>query len=112
MNNEPDPALFYQHHVFCCTNRREEDKRISCAAGGAEVLRAYMKDKVKQAGVEDARVNTAGCLNRCELGPVMAIYPEGVWYSYRTKDDIDEIVATHLLKGGRVKRLMLTNDAD
>ena len=117
MNTKADRALYYQHHVFCCTNLRDPsqgkgDKRKSCAAGGAEILRSYMKDRVKQAGVESARVNTAGCLNRCELGPVMVIYPEGVWYSYRTKDDIDEIVQTHLVKGERVARLLLNNDAD
>ncbi len=49
----------------------------------------------------------AGCLDRCELGPTMVIYPEGVWYGYRDTADIDEILETHVKGGGRVSRLML-----
>jgi (2Fe-2S) ferredoxin len=57
--------------------------------------------------LRNVRINASGCLDRCELGPTMVIYPEGVWYGYRTKEDVDEILETHVLKGGRVKRLML-----
>ena len=53
------------------------------------------------------RVNSAGCLDRCELGPSMVIYPEGVWYGYRTAEDIDEILETHLRQGKRVVRVLL-----
>jgi (2Fe-2S) ferredoxin len=53
------------------------------------------------------RVNTSGCLDRCELGPVMVIYPEGIWYHYQTKADIDDILDTHLKEGKTVERLLL-----
>jgi (2Fe-2S) ferredoxin len=53
------------------------------------------------------RINAAGCLDRCELGPTLVIYPEGVWYSCPTTADIDEVLETHLKNGGRVERLML-----
>jgi (2Fe-2S) ferredoxin len=102
-----DPAPFYQSHVFCCTNVREGNKRPSCGNQGAGKLRAYMKERVKMAGISQTRINTAGCLDRCELGPVLVIYPEGVWYRYRDAADIDEIVAVHLQQGGRVERLLL-----
>ena len=59
-------------------------------------------------GLKNVRINNAGCLDRCELGPTLVIYPEGVWYSCATKEDIDEVLETHLLKGDRVERLMLT----
>ena len=58
-------------------------------------------------GLKEVRINAAGCLDRCELGPTMVIYPEGVWYAYRSTEDIDEILQTHLVEGGRVERLML-----
>jgi (2Fe-2S) ferredoxin len=103
-----DPPLFYSRHVFCCTNRREEGHpRGCCAAKNAEELRDYLKAKAKDAGLRRVRINSAGCLDRCELGPNMVIYPEGVWYTYRTKEDLDEILATHLVRGERVERLML-----
>ena len=60
--------------------------------------------------LKDVRVNAAGCLDRCELGPCVVIYPEGVWYSVRNKADIDEVLNVHVKQGGRVQRLMLQPD--
>jgi (2Fe-2S) ferredoxin len=53
------------------------------------------------------RINTAGCLDRCELGPVIVIYPEETWYSYLDREDIDEIIEKHLKNGERVERLLI-----
>ncbi|MGE5517615.1 MAG: (2Fe-2S) ferredoxin domain-containing protein [Bacteroidota bacterium] len=107
-----DPKPYFRLHVFMCTNRRPDgNRRGSCAARGAEPLRDYLKARTKELGLVDGvRINSAGCLDRCELGPVMVIYPEGIWYSFHTHEDIDEILDTHLLKGGRVERLMLHPD--
>lgn len=103
-----DPEPYFQLHVFCCTNERPENHpRGSCARKNSAELRDYLKIKARQAGVASVRVNNAGCLDRCELGPVMVIYPEGIWYTYQTKEDVDEIVRTHLVEGGRVERLLL-----
>ncbi len=103
-----DPGPYYAAHVFCCTNRRPAGHpRGCCAEKGAEALRDYMKGKAKDLGLKNVRINNAGCLDRCELGPTMVIYPEGVWYSIASEADIDEVLDTHMLKGGRVERLML-----
>lgn len=105
---QTDPPLFYDRHVFVCTNERPSGHpRGCCKAKGSEDLRDYMKMRAKQLGIKKTRINNAGCLDRCELGPTMVIYPEGVWYSPKTRADIDEILQTHLLEGGRVARLML-----
>ncbi len=99
---------FFEHHIFCCTNKREAGHtRGCCAEKGAEGLRDYMKLKVKEAKVPNARVNMAGCLDRCELGPCMVIYPEGVWYACKTKEDVDEVIHEHLQNGRVVERLRL-----
>ena len=66
-----------------------------------------MKGRAKDLGLKNVRINSAGCLDRCELGPSVVIYPEGVWYSCATKEDIDEVLQTHLVKGDRVERLIL-----
>jgi (2Fe-2S) ferredoxin len=106
MNADPQP--YYRAHVFCCTNRRVAGHpRGCCAEKNAEALRDYMKNRARSLGLKDVRINTAGCLDRCELGPTMVIYPEGVWYSYASTSDIDEILETHIRGGGRVERLML-----
>lgn len=109
-----DPTLYFRLHVFICTNRRPDGhRRGSCAASGSEKLRDYLKARAKEVGIEASgvRINSAGCLDRCELGPVMVIYPEGVWYAFHTFEDLDEILNTHIVKGGRVERLMLGPDA-
>jgi (2Fe-2S) ferredoxin len=106
-----DPVLFYSRHVFCCTNERPSGHpRGCCKNKGSEQLRNYLKVRAKEAGLNDVRINAAGCLDRCELGPTMVIYPEGVWYTYRSQADLEEILETHLLRGGRVERLMLMPD--
>ena len=103
-----DPRPFYRRHVFCCTNERPAGHpRGCCLDKNALRLRNYMKARAKELGLADVRVNVAGCLDRCELGPTMVIYPEGVWYSYRTREDVDEILQVHVIEGGRVARLML-----
>ena len=108
MTDGADPPPYYRRHVFCCTNVRPEGHpRGCCSAKDSVRLRDYMKDKARKAGLADVRVNAAGCLDRCELGPTMVIYPEGVWYAYKTEADLDEIVQTHLVEGRRVARLML-----
>ena len=106
-----DPPAFYESHVFCCTNERPAGHpRGCCKAKGSEKLRDYMKARAKELGLPRVRINTSGCLDRCELGPTVVIYPEGVWYSVHTREDVDEILQRHLVEGGRVERLMLKPD--
>lgn len=103
-----DPKPYYEAHVFCCTNRRPAGHpRGCCAERDGEALRDHMKSRARDLGLKNVRINSAGCLDRCELGPTIVIYPEGVWYSVPTKADVDEVLETHMLKGGRVDRLML-----
>jgi (2Fe-2S) ferredoxin len=107
----PDPEPFYRVHIFACTNTRPDGHpRGSCARRGGQKLRDYMKARAKELGIDGVRVNSAGCLDRCERGPVIVIYPEGVWYTAQTPEDIDEILNVHVLGGGRVERLMLRPD--
>ena len=74
---------------------------IAISAGPARL-------RAKELGLPGVRVNMAGCLDRCEFGPAMVIYPEGIWYKIATNADVDEILETHLGRGGRVERLLLT----
>ena len=107
----PDPPLYYRRHVFCCVNERAPGHpRGCCSAKDSVKLRAHMKARAKQRGLSDVRVNASQCLDRCEFGPTMVIYPEGVWYAVKTVADVDEIIETHLVGGGRVERLMLMPD--
>jgi (2Fe-2S) ferredoxin len=109
VNTGADAApLYYRCHVFCCINERPEaHERGSCARRGSVRLRNYMKACAKELGLGDVRINASGCLDRCELGPTMVIYPDAVWYRYKTQADIDEILDNHVVHGRPVERLML-----
>ncbi len=103
-----DPKPFYRCHVFCCVNQREEGhSRGCCADKGSQALREHMKARAKELGLKRVRINSSGCLDRCEKGPSVVIYPEGVWYRCENKKDVDEVLETHLRDGGRVPRLMM-----
>jgi ferredoxin-NADP reductase/(2Fe-2S) ferredoxin len=111
MTAQRDPAPFYETHIFCCMNQREPGHPRSCCAdrGGVE-LREYMKSRAKELGLKKIRINQSGCLERCELGAALVVYPEGIWYTYKTKEDVDEILDRHLTKGEIVERLVLDNE--
>ena len=103
-----DPPPFFDAHLFVCTNRRSDGhRRGSCAARGSETLRDYMKARAKELGIPNLRVNSAGCLDRCELGPCLVIYPEGVWYRIGSTADVDAVLQVHVVEGGRATALML-----
>lgn len=105
-----DAASFYRHHVFFCCNQRPPGERVCCNDKGASELRDYAKKRVKQLGLAapgKVRINQAGCLDRCELGPCVVVYPDAVWYTYIDEEDIDEIVDEHLVNGRIVERLRI-----
>jgi (2Fe-2S) ferredoxin len=100
---------YYRHHVFFCTNQRE-DGSACCQNHGAQTLRDYAKTRIKSlrlAGEGGIRINSAGCLDRCGEGPVIVVYPEGIWYTYVDQEDIDEIIDEHLCHGRVVERLKI-----
>jgi (2Fe-2S) ferredoxin len=104
--------MFYRQHVFCCTNKRPEGhERGCCIDRGAGPIRDYMKQRCKELGLNDVRINASGCLDRCELGPVMVVYPEGTWYRPTTKEEVDEIIRDHLQGGQVVARLAIAETA-
>jgi (2Fe-2S) ferredoxin len=103
-----DP-LYYQQHVFFCMNERD-DGRACCAHRGAEAAQQHAKRRIKQMdlnGEGKIRINKAGCLDRCEEGPVLVVYPQGTWYTYVDTHDIDEIIDVHLVGGKIVERLKI-----
>ena len=102
---------FYDKHVFFCCNQRDPGAdRPCCNARGGSVMRDYAKKRVKELklnGAGKVRINAAGCLDRCEEGPCVVVYPEGTWYTYVDSSDIDEIIDEHLVKGRIVERLKI-----
>ncbi len=103
-----DPPPYFDFHVFVCTNRRPDGhKKGSCAEKGSERLRDYMKARAKELGVQGVRINASACLDRCEFGPAIVVYPQGVWYRVRNEKDVDEVLEKHLVQHDRARGLML-----
>jgi len=103
---------YYRHHIFFCLNQRGNGEAC-CAQHEAQAAFDHCKKRIKDAGLAGpggVRVNKAGCLDRCAGGPVAVVYPEAVWYTYVDRDDIDEIIESHLQKGQPVERLLLPPD--
>lgn len=100
---------YYEKHVFICMNKRG-DGHPCCGERGAEAAQQHAKRRIKQMdmnGEGKIRINQAGCLDRCDKGPVLVVYPEGVWYTYIDTADIDEIIDAHLIGGNVVERLKI-----
>ena len=103
----PEPRL--ERHVFICTNRRDpENPKGCCASKGAEKVREAFKRLLAEQGLRGRmRANAAGCLDQCEHGVTVVVYPEQVWYGHVTATDVPEIVESHLKQGVPVERLRI-----
>ncbi len=101
---------YFDKHVFFCTNQRATGEGC-CNNYGAQKMRDYVKHKVKELGISTdtnrIRINAAGCMDRCDDGPVIVVYPEGVWSTYVDESDLDEIITEHLQHGRIVERLKI-----
>ncbi len=108
MTAAADAPPFYRCHVFCCINKRPDGHpRGCCADKGSVELREYLMARAKELGLKRVRIYASGCLDRCELGPTVVVYPEGVWYRCRTRDDVDRVLEDHVRDGKRVEHLIL-----
>lgn len=100
----------FRKHIFICTNKREEGHpRGCCDPTGQGELQRLFKLKLAQRGIPGAevRANKSGCLDQCELGPTVVVYPEAVWYGGVTPADVDEIIDSHILNNRPVGRLII-----
>lgn len=103
------PVRRLERHIFVCENRRPDSHpRGCCAARGGSEVRARLKALIGDSGLAGSvRANQSGCLDRCEQGVTVVIYPEGVWYGGVTVDDVGEIFERHVLRGEVVQRLRI-----
>ena len=100
---------FFQRHVFVCTNERAPgNPKGCCKSKGAEEIRDELKKRLAERGLKKVvRANAAGCLDQCEHGVTVVVYPEQVWYGNVTLADVPELIERHIVGGEYVERLMI-----
>ena len=96
-------------HIFICTNERSPGHpRGCCLEKGSQKIRELFKEEVKRRGLQgQVRANAAGCLDGCEMGPTVVVYPDGVWDRVQTPEDVREIMDSHIEGGTVVQRLAI-----
>jgi (2Fe-2S) ferredoxin/SAM-dependent methyltransferase len=100
----------FRQHVLVCTQEKPEGVKSCAAACAGEVLGALHGELQKQGAAGEVQVTTCGCLGLCDEGPIVIVYPEGVWYRGVKPANVSEIVGSHLRSGKPVARLVW-NDA-
>lgn len=102
--------MYYQKHIFLCNNVKCDGKQC-CALGEPDRMRSYAKTRLKELGIQKGeggvRISLSGCLGRCSEGPLLLVYPDGVWYRYQNEADVERIIREHVVGGEIVKDLMI-----
>ncbi len=102
------PFMKYEKHVFVCINERQDASRKSCGEATGLALVTAMKKQIKDNGLKiRMRAQKAGCMDICEHGPNVVVYPEGVFYGKVQLSDVPEIVESHLINNKPVERLII-----
>ena len=98
----------FERHIFICINEREPDNpKGCCASKGSREIASKFKQALYERGLKGRfRANKCLCLDRCEYGPTVVVYPDGVWYQHVQLEDVEEIIESHILGGKPVRRLL------
>ena len=101
----------FEKHIFVCMNQREEGHpRGCCDPTGQGELQRLFKTGLAKRGLKMVRANKSGCLDQCELGATVVVYPEAVWYGHVKPEDVDEIIESHIVGGRPVERLIIPDE--
>ena len=102
----------FTHHIFVCCNQREPGhSRGCCDPTGSQKLREAFKKEIKKHGLRPlVRANASGCLDQCELGPTVVIYPQAIWYGGVQVEDVPRIVEETILGGRVIEELRIPDE--
>ena len=99
----------FVRHIFICGDHRPDDHPRGCCDRSAtgDLHRAFKVSLARTSARATVRANKSGCLDQCEHGPTVVVYPDAVWYGHVTLQDVAEIVQSHILGGRPVERLQI-----
>lgn len=100
----------FEKHIFVCTNTRPPGHPTpSCGPKGGLDVQKKFKERLKDLGLKSkVRANQAGCLDSCQHGVTVVIYPQGIWYKHVTVSDVDEIIEKSVIGKTVVERLLMS----
>ena len=97
----------YKKHIFICVNERESHLKKSCSLSGLSIRNKFVKELRKKNLNTQVRANKSGCLGACSLGPILVIYPQGIWYKNVKLNDVLEIIDKSIINDQIIERLLL-----
>lgn len=99
---------FTSHIFVCCNQRAPGHRRGCCDADGSQRLRSAFKTEVKRRELgPEVRANMSGCLEQCEYGPAVVIYPQGIWYGGVQPEDVPRIIEETVVNGRILPDLLI-----
>jgi (2Fe-2S) ferredoxin len=97
MKTDPVP---YRRMIFVCTNAAHDGDRPVCAAGCSEDILKALKEEVKKRGLKGkVRALKSGCMDLCEKGPNVMVFPEGTLHSGVKPEDVPALIQKYLPAG-------------
>ena len=98
-----------KYHVFICTSCRINGQQKGfCHTKGAVGLVEKFIEEIEDRGLsDDVMITNTGCFGICEKGPIIVVYPEGIWYGNVSDGDVERIVDEHFEGGTPVKDLQI-----
>ena len=96
----------FRYHAFVCTQEKAEGVPCCATAGSFQILGALHGELAKEGLADEVQISSCGCLGICDSGPVMIVYPEGIWYTKLAPAEVPEIVSSHFKSGATVARLV------
>ena len=97
----------YKKHIFVCINERDNNLKKSCGSLGLDIRNKLVEELRKNNLLHEVRANKSGCLDGCAIGPIIVIYPQGIWYKNVNLNDVPEIIQETIINDRIIKRLLL-----
>lgn len=101
----------FTHHIFVCGKCKPSKRRRKADSHDPGKLRAALKKEIKRLGIKaDVRANDSGCLDQCDDGQVVVIYPQAIWYGGVGVEDAERIIHETILAGNILEDLRIPDE--
>lgn len=101
----------FTHHIFVCGKCKPSKRLGKGKTHDSGKLRAALKKEIKRLGIKaDVRANDSGCLDQCDDGQVIVIYPQAIWYGGVGVEDAERVIHETILAGNILEDLRIPDE--